>query len=105
MKTGSKIKFSLFFFQSASFNEQDDENLDDELPATDDADEEEQSHAEDSFQDNHEYDDGLEKLFSCSLCSFSFNKFENYREHFASVEHRYKRRDEKRRLGVCCRKS
>jgi hypothetical protein len=46
-------------------------------------------------------DDGQIKLFSCSLCTASFSKFEGYREHFISIEHRYKRRDEKKRLGVC----
>ena len=40
------------------------------------------------------------KLFSCALCSISFGKFQAYRDHFASTEHRYKRRDEKKRLGV-----
>lgn len=45
-------------------------------------------------------DDGQEKPFSCKLCSVYFIKFEAYREHFVSTEHRYKRRDEKKRLGV-----
>ena len=46
-------------------------------------------------------DDGQIKPFSCPLCSVSFSKFETYREHFVSTEHRYKRRDEKKRRGVC----
>ncbi len=46
-------------------------------------------------------DDGQIKPFSCPLCSVSFSKFEGYREHFISPEHRYKRRDEKKHLGVC----
>jgi hypothetical protein len=45
-------------------------------------------------------DDGQIKLFSCPLCAVSFSKFEGYHEHFISTEHRYKRRDEKKRLGV-----
>ena len=45
-------------------------------------------------------DDGQIKLFCCPLCATSFSKFEGYREHFISTEHRYKRRDEKKRLGV-----
>ncbi|CAF4518383.1 unnamed protein product, partial [Rotaria socialis] len=47
-------------------------------------------------------DDGQIKPFSCKLCSVSFSKFEAYREHFVSTEHRYKRRDEKKRLGEGC---
>jgi hypothetical protein len=46
-------------------------------------------------------DDNQIKPFSCTLCSISFSKFEGYRDHFISPEHRYKRRDEKKRLGVC----
>lgn len=46
-------------------------------------------------------DDGQIKPFTCQLCAVSFSKFEGYREHFISAEHRYKRRDEKKRLGVC----
>ena len=46
-------------------------------------------------------DDGQIKPFACQLCAVSFSKFEGYREHFTSAEHRYKRRDEKKRLGVC----
>lgn len=45
-------------------------------------------------------DDGQIKPFSCPLCAVFFSKFEGYREHFTSAEHRYKRRDEKKRLGV-----
>jgi hypothetical protein len=54
-----------------------------------------------SVQEETPVDDGQIKPFSCTLCSVSFSKFEGYREHFVSTEHRYKRRDEKKRLGVC----
>jgi hypothetical protein len=54
-----------------------------------------------SVQEETPVDDGQIKPFSCTLGSVSFSKFEGYREHFVSTEHRYKRRDEKKRLGVC----
>lgn len=55
----------------------------------------------DHEQEDVPVDDGQIKPFSCQLCSVFFSKFEGYREHFVSTEHRYKRRDEKKRLGVC----
>lgn len=63
--------------------------------------------AQEDDDDDEPVDDGQIKPFSCTLCSVSFSKFEVYREHFVSIEHRYKRRDEKKRLGVsslfdCC---
>ena len=77
----------LFFF-SVSFHENDEEIVEEE---TVDAD----------VDDEVDDDPNQIKPFRCELCSISFTKFDNYREHFVSVEHRYKRRDEKKRLGVC----
>jgi len=74
-----------------STNEQDEEEEEeDEIKSIEEEEEEEAR-----------VDDGQIKPFSCPLCSSSFSKFEGYREHFVSAEHRYKRRDEKKRLGVC----
>ncbi|CAF1027135.1 unnamed protein product [Rotaria sordida] len=73
--------------------------------------EEEEEEEEDEVADYEEeieptaevsIDDGQIKPFSCTLCSVSFSKFEAYREHYVSTEHRYKRRDEKKRLGDEC---
>lgn len=76
----------------------DEEPIDDELPPDDD------SHVDQSEghggQDDDEGETNQVKEFTCHLCSVSFSKFEGYREHFVSTEHRYKRRDEKKRLGV-----
>ena len=72
-------------------DEEEDELVNDELPLDD------ETPAEDE-----EVDDGQFKPFTCALCSVSFSKFEAYREHFVSTEHRYKRRDEKKRRGVRC---
>jgi hypothetical protein len=63
--------------------------------------EEEEDEEIKSVEEEAPIDDGQIKPFSCSLCSVFFSKFEGYREHFISPEHRYKRRDEKKRLGVC----
>ena len=72
-------------------DEEDEPQLEEEQEAEDDdADEEEPA----------DENDGQIKPFCCTLCSISFSKFEVYREHFVSTEHRYKRRDEKKRLGV-----
>jgi hypothetical protein len=64
-------------------------------------DDEEVKLVEEEEEEEVPIDDNQIKLFSCPLCCVSFSKFEAYREHFVSTEHRYKRRDEKKRLGVC----
>lgn len=71
-------------------------------PSIHEEEEEEQIGEVESVGDEEEtpVDDGQIKPFSCQLCAVSFSKFEGYREHFTSTEHRYKRRDEKKRLGV-----
>jgi hypothetical protein len=74
-------------------DEEEDEIVNDELPPDDE-----------TPADEEEVDDGQVKPFTCALCSMSFSKFEAYREHFVSTEHRYKRRDEKKRRGVRCSK-
>ena len=71
--------------------------IEDDEPEEDDQEEIEQA---ESIEEETPVDDGQIKPFMCKLCSTSFSKFEGYREHFASTEHRYKRRDEKKRLGV-----
>lgn len=72
-------------------------------PSVHEEEEEEQVEEVESVGDDEEtpVDDGQIKPFTCQLCTVSFSKFEGYREHFTSAEHRYKRRDEKKRLGVC----
>lgn len=60
----------------------------------------EESEQVESADEGTPADDGQIKPFSCTLCSVSFSKFEGYRDHYISTEHRYKRRDEKKRLGV-----
>ncbi|UJR23138.1 hypothetical protein I4U23_026157 [Adineta vaga] len=62
----------------------------------------EENEPSESMEKEAPVDDGQIKLFACNLCSVSFSKFEGYREHFVSTEHRYKRRDEKKRLGEGC---
>ncbi|CAF1281584.1 unnamed protein product [Adineta ricciae] len=70
--------------------------IEDDEPEEDDQEELEQA---ESIEQETPVDDGQIKPFMCKLCSTSFSKFEGYREHFVSTEHRYKRRDEKKRLG------
>jgi hypothetical protein len=51
-----------------------------------------------SNNETHVDDDDLtgeSKPFVCVMCAVSFSKFDVYRDHFMSSEHRYKRRDEK----------
>ncbi|CAF0899225.1 unnamed protein product [Adineta steineri] len=79
---------------------------DDEESITAEDEEIEDDHEEEeeieSIEEEVPVDDGQIKPFTCTLCSVSFSKFEGYREHFVSTEHRYKRRDEKKRLGEGC---
>lgn len=83
-------------------DDEDEEPINDELPPDDEnhLDQSEEHH--DHNQETTTEDDrgNAPKEFTCHLCSISFSKFEGYREHFVSTEHRYKRRDEKKRLGV-----
>ncbi|CAF0899244.1 unnamed protein product [Adineta steineri] len=79
---------------------------DDEESITAEDEEIEDDHEEEeeieSIEEEVPIDDGQIKPFTCTLCTVSFSKFEGYREHFVSTEHRYKRRDEKKRLGEGC---
>ncbi|CAF0860083.1 unnamed protein product [Adineta steineri] len=79
---------------------------DDEESITAEDDEIEDDHEEEeeieSIEEEVPIDDGQIKPFTCTLCTVSFSKFEGYREHFVSTEHRYKRRDERKRLGEGC---
>lgn len=82
-------------------DDEDEEPVDDELPPDDDnpADRSEEQDDPDQQATTEENNGNTIKEFTCHLCSISFSKFEGYREHFVSIEHRYKRRDEKKRLG------
>ncbi|CAF0935224.1 unnamed protein product [Adineta steineri] len=79
----------------------DEESITAEDEEIEDDHEEEEEEIE-SIEEEVPIDDGQIKPFTCTLCTVSFSKFEGYREHFVSTEHRYKRRDEKKRLGEGC---
>lgn len=84
-------------FRNAVHDQEEEEHDEEEEEEVKSVAEEEEEEEETSI------DDGQPKPFTCSICSVSFSKFEGYREHFISSEHRYRRRDEKKRLGVCCK--
>ncbi|CAF2049878.1 unnamed protein product [Rotaria magnacalcarata] len=85
-----------------TMEEEDEEEEEEEEEDHNNHEEEIEPAEEDEDEAEVPKDDGQIKPFSCKLCSVSFSKFEAYREHFVSTEHRYKRRDEKKRLGEGC---
>ena len=78
--------------RTSTVDEEDEPQLEEE--------EEQAVDEDDDLEEPADDNDGQIKPFCCTLCSVGFTKFEVYREHFVSTEHRYKRRDEKKRIGV-----